>query len=101
MELLPGHNDEIPTCGKAILAPEGMNWPMDDKHGKLLFIRGCYPEVFKKLLEFEELEKDSNSRGVVLTGNPGIGKVSIDVPCLWISGEFPLILKLCVFVCDS
>lgn len=95
-KLVPGPKEDIPSCGKAILAPEGLKWPTELRPDMPLFIRGCYPKVFEMLLDFEH--QIPCGSGVVLTGNPGIGKVSTDVSCVKLYGGFLLIYKPCVCV---
>jgi hypothetical protein len=65
--------DEIPSLGIAVPAAAGKLWPMQDEEDEPLFIRGCYSKVFKIIRELHIPRKFGG--GIVLTGNPGIGKV--------------------------
>jgi hypothetical protein len=65
--------DEIPSQGIAVPAAAGKLWPMQDEEDEPLFIRGCYSKVFKIIRELHIPRKFGG--GIVLTGNPGIGKV--------------------------
>ena len=65
--------DKIPPFGIAVSAAGGKLWPMEEEEDEPLFIRGCYSKVFEIIRELHSPRKFGG--GMVLTGNPGIGKV--------------------------
>src|SRR5688572_20816906 len=53
--------------------PEGLFWPSQQKEkSRILFVCDCTKKLFDKIMAFKNVRAES--QGVVLTGNPGIGK---------------------------
>lgn len=68
------------VCDEAVLLPEGLSWPAMDP-SRVLLTRHWSKELFEEILAFKE--RTPGAKGVLVTGNPGIGKSWFLCDCLW------------------
>jgi hypothetical protein len=66
---------KVEEGGHRIVTPEGVGFVVEATASRQLFIRDCYESI----LEIVEKHRIEGGKGVLLTGNPGVCKVSLSL----------------------